>query len=156
MPKSCGAPPEVYYTCDERETANTTQYACVIHTSVMCVLPRHGAGLAGLCIVCRKLYGEDSFTESEADIEIINLCVFCCVLTWHGEAAPGKMYKTVIIQRQPIPGTQVGPDDKVGIGIAFAVTAKGEVFITGACVWRWRTESWRERTWRWYSDFDNE
>ena len=43
------------------------------------------------------------------------------------------MYKTVIIQRQPIPGAQVGPDDKVGIGISFGMTAKGEVFITGAC-----------------------
>ena len=43
------------------------------------------------------------------------------------------MYRTVIIQRQPIPGAQVGPDDKVGIGISFGMTAKGEVFITGAC-----------------------
>jgi len=43
----------------------------------------------------------------------------------------GRTHKVVIIQRQPIPGSQVGPDDKVGIGISFGMTAKGDVFITG-------------------------
>eukprot|EP00282_Hemiselmis_andersenii_P001855 CAMPEP_0114153502 /NCGR_PEP_ID=MMETSP0043_2-20121206/24391_1 /TAXON_ID=464988 /ORGANISM="Hemiselmis andersenii, Strain CCMP644" /LENGTH=98 /DNA_ID=CAMNT_0001248545 /DNA_START=15 /DNA_END=308 /DNA_ORIENTATION=+ len=30
-----------------------------------------------------------------------------------------------------IPGSQPGPGSKIGIGISFGVTAKGEVFITG-------------------------
>eukprot|EP00802_Teleaulax_amphioxeia_P008062 Tamp_08070.p1 GENE.Tamp_08070~~Tamp_08070.p1 ORF type:complete len:770 (+),score=52.68 Tamp_08070:44-2311(+) len=43
----------------------------------------------------------------------------------------GRQHKVVIIQRQPIPGSQVAPEDKVGIGISFGMTAKGDVFITG-------------------------
>lgn len=42
-----------------------------------------------------------------------------------------RINKTVAVQRQPIPGAQVSQTDKVGIGISFGMTAKGDVFITG-------------------------
>ncbi|EKX38454.1 hypothetical protein GUITHDRAFT_165214 [Guillardia theta CCMP2712] len=42
-----------------------------------------------------------------------------------------RTQKLVIIQRQPIPGQQLSPEDPVGIGISFGMTAKGDVFITG-------------------------
>lgn len=40
------------------------------------------------------------------------------------------MNKSVLVQRQPIPGAQT-VTDRVGIGISFGMTAKGDVFITG-------------------------
>ena len=42
-----------------------------------------------------------------------------------------RVNKTVLVQRQPIPGAQVSQSDKVGIGISFGMTQKGDVFITG-------------------------
>jgi hypothetical protein len=36
-----------------------------------------------------------------------------------------------VVLRQPIPGAQVSQTDKVGIGISFGMTQKGDVFITG-------------------------
>ena len=48
-------------------------------------------------------------------------------------AAPkvSRVNKSVVVTRQPIPGAQVTQTDKVGIGISFGMTAKGDVFITG-------------------------
>jgi len=42
-----------------------------------------------------------------------------------------RVQKTVLVERQPIPGAQVSRSDKVGIGISFGMTQKGDVFITG-------------------------
>jgi hypothetical protein len=42
-----------------------------------------------------------------------------------------RVSKSVVVIRQPIPGAQVTQTDKVGIGISFGMTAKGDVFITG-------------------------
>jgi len=42
-----------------------------------------------------------------------------------------RINKTVMVLRQAIPGAQVSHSDKVGIGISFGMTAKGDVFITG-------------------------
>ena len=42
-----------------------------------------------------------------------------------------RIQKTVVVERQPIPGAQVSRSDKVGIGISFGMTQKGDVFITG-------------------------
>jgi hypothetical protein len=39
--------------------------------------------------------------------------------------------QVVIVKRTPLPGATIGPDDRVGIGISFGMTARGDVFITG-------------------------
>ena len=42
-----------------------------------------------------------------------------------------RINKTVVVRRLPIPGAQASQPDKVGIGISFGMTQKGDVFITG-------------------------
>lgn len=78
----------------------------------------------------------DASTFSSSDLSVfLSDLISCAVVESASLKTPAtkvaRVNKNVVVQRQPIPGAQVSQSDKVGIGISFGMTQKGDVFITG-------------------------